>query len=143
MATQFSEIYSLFVVQIDDYEWKQLTREQLEAVAQKYLLNALLTVQDVVTDIYDFDLEAGHFNSDFEYPEKLLLAKAMKLEWVKEKKYSLELMRKSLGDRDFKATQGYPYLNSLTGVEAALEKEIRTHLIRNSFRGAVRGGGMI
>lgn len=143
MATKFSEVYALFYGQIDDYELGSLSREDLALVADKYLVNSLLTIQDTVTDIFDIDIEDKQFNSTLEYPELMLLAKAMKLEWVKEKKYSEELMRKSIGDRDYKAVQGYSYLAHLGDVEKHLEKEIKNQLIRLSYRASIRGRSLI
>ena len=57
----------------------------------------------------------------------------MKLECVREKKYSEELMRKSIGDRDYKAVQGTDYLKQLTSVESELRKEIKRDLIDYSY----------
>ncbi|TAS75880.1 hypothetical protein BV280_15635, partial [Lactiplantibacillus plantarum] len=60
-------------------------------------------------------------------------AKAMKLEWVREQTYSEELMRKSIGDRDYNATQGYQYLDRLLTMGKQLEKEIIMNLNRIEY----------
>lgn len=134
MATKFQEIYGLFLNQITDYELGGLEREEIEAIAEIYLLNSLLTVQQVSDNIMDIDEVNKQFNYDLSLPEKLLLAKAMKLTWVRRQKYQQELMRKTFSDTDFKGVQGTEYLKALSDVEAQLEDEIRKELIRNSWR---------
>ena len=62
-----------------------------------------------------------------------MLAKAMKLEWVLNKKYSEELMVKAIGDRDYAAVQGYKYLEQLQSMEKQLVKEIDIMIQRVEF----------
>lgn len=134
MATPFSEIYDLFLAQIDDYELSELDPEEIDIVIEKYLINGLVSVQSLVTSIDDVDLQKKQFNQTIPLMEKILLAKAMKLEWVREKKYSEELMRKSIGDRDYKAVQGTEYLKELTNVEKNLKEEIRHAITERSYK---------
>lgn len=143
MATPFSEIYDLFLAQIDDYELGELDPEEIDIVVEKYLINGLVSVQSLVTDIEDVDLQNKQFNQSIPLMEKVLLAKAMKLEWVREKKYSEELMRKSIGDRDYKAVQGTEYLKELTTVEENLKKEIRHAITERSYKIEDYYGGML
>lgn len=135
MTTKFSEISDLFLAQIDDYELADLDEEEIDIVVEKYLINGLLTVQSSISDFEDVDLEKKQFNTTIPLAEKIILAKTMKLEWVSEKKYSEELMRKSIGDRDYKAVQGTDYLKTLTSVEDGLRKEIKQLIINRSYKG--------
>lgn len=143
MATSFNEIYPLFLSQIDDYDFGMISQEEMEGAMERYLIASLLTVQETLTDVYDIDLTNKQFNVDLEFPEKLLIAKAMKLEWVRGKKYSEELMRKDIGDRDYKAVQGTEYLETLTMVEKELKKEIRNELMKNAYSSAEKFGGLL
>lgn len=143
MATKFSEMYTLFLSQIDDYDFGLIEQQELESILDRYLITSLLTVQEVLTDIYDIDFENKTFNVKLELAEKLLLAKAMKLEWVREKKYSEELMRKDIGDRDYKAVQGTQYLETLTMVEKELKKEIRNELMKHAYSSREKFGGLL
>lgn len=133
MAVKFKDVYGLFLSQITDYELGSLDREEIEVVAKMYLLNSLLTIQETITDVMDIDMEKEEFKQDLTFAEQLLLAKAMKLTWVREQKYKEELMRKSIGDRDYKAVQGTDYLKVLTTVESELYTEIRRELMRDSW----------
>ncbi|HFI0463185.1 TPA: hypothetical protein ACGO1T_000529 [Streptococcus suis] len=133
-VTAFREIYPLFLAQIDDYELASLnSEEEANLYVEKYLLNGLPSVQDAFNDITNIDLENKCFSYKLSFVEMALIAKAMKLEWVREKRYSLDLMRKSIGDRDFKAVQGTDYLKQLGIMEKELRYELRDEIIKHSY----------
>ena len=134
MTTKFSEVYDLFLGQMDDFELIQIDALELESVLLKYLINATSNLQESMEDINNIDVANKDFGFNMGFVQKSIFAKAMKLEWLREKKYSAELMRKSYGDRDFTAVQGYNYLKELNNVELDLEKQIRLALIEYSYR---------
>lgn len=135
MATDFSEIYALFLAQIDDYELAVVEEEEMDYVLRKYMLNAISNLNDSMHDIDEvIDFENDRFTIELSFTEKSIYAKSMKLEWLREKKYSAELMQKSIGDRDFTAVQGYNYLKEMNIIEKDLAKEIERYLISYSYR---------
>lgn len=135
MATKFSEIYTLFLGQIDDYELAAISADEMDYVLNRYMLNAITNIQDSMQDIDEIlDYENKTFTEELGFTEKSIFAKAMKLEWLREKKYSSELMQKAIGDRDFTAVQGYNYLKEINAVEKDLAKEIKNYLIDYSYR---------
>lgn len=133
MATKFSDMYSLFLSQITDYEMGGLEREELELVASNYLIRALINIQEIETDIMDIDEEKQVFNNDLTLPEKLIIAKSMKLEWVRDRIFQEDLMRQNIGDRDYRAVQGTAYLDSLRVLANQLSEEVRRDLLRNDW----------
>lgn len=133
MATKFSDMYSLFLSQITDYEMGGLEREELELVASNYLIRALINIQEIETDIMDIDEERQVFNNDLTLPEKLIIAKSMKLEWVRDRIFQEDLMRQNIGDRDYRAVQGTAYLDSLRVLANQLSEEVRRDLLRNDW----------
>ena len=133
MATKFSDMYSLFLSQITDYEMGGLGREELELVASNYLIRALINIQEIETDIMDIDEEKQVFNNDLTLPEKLIIAKSMKLEWVRDRIFQEDLMRQNIGDRDYRAVQGTAYLDSLRVLANQLSEEVRRDLLRNDW----------
>lgn len=133
MATKFSDMYSLFLSQITDYEMGGLEREELELVASNYLIRALINIQEIETDIMDIDEEKKVFNNDLTLPEKLIIAKSMKLEWVRDRIFQEDLMRQNIGDRDYRAVQGTAYLDSLRVLANQLSEEVRRDLLRNDW----------
>ena len=140
MTTNFSEIYDLFLSQIDDYEMADVSDIELEDVLLKHIQNAIPTLQDSTVDLNVIDFQNKNFGTTLSFVEKSLFAKAMKLEWVREKRYSSELMRKAIGDRDFKAVQGVTYLKEIGALERQLEEEIRKELIESSYHGEYLSG---
>lgn len=133
MATKFNEVYRLFLASIDDYELVQIEDDELNYILEGYLINATAQLQSSYIDVSDFDLEAKEFSNDLMHIQKVALGKAMKLEWIGEKLYSADLMRKSVGDRDYKAVQGDGYLRQLSMMEIRLRKEIDRLLIDYSY----------
>ena len=126
-------MYSLFLSQITDYEMGGLEREELELVASNYLIRALINIQEIETDIMDIDEERQVFNNDLTLPEKLIIAKSMKLEWVRDRIFQEDLMRQNIGDRDYRAVQGTAYLDSLRVLANQLSEEVRRDLLRNDW----------
>lgn len=133
MATKFSEVYTLFLGQIDDYELAAIPAAELDDVLLRMLINAVPSFQESMIDIEKIDMENKDFGVTLKFVEKSVFAKAMKLEWIREKKYSSELMQKAIGDRDFTAVQGYNYLKELNNIEADLAKQIRGYLMDYSY----------
>lgn len=143
MVTKFSEIYELFLPQIDDYSMSALDPEEIEIYIEKYLIIGLLTVNSSIYNTLNIDTSKKEFETELPLFVKIMLSKAMKLEWLKEKKFSEELMRKSLGDRDYKAVQGTDYLKQITAVEKELKAEIKRDLISYSYADKSMYGGLI
>jgi len=135
MATNFSEVYALFLGQIDDYELASVEQVELEQVMLRLLINSLTSLQSMDIDFDSVDMANNNFGVDLTFTEKSIVAKALKLEWVREKKYSADFMYKAIGDRDFTAVQGDKYLKQLGETEADLEREIRMYQIEYSYKG--------
>lgn len=135
MNTEFSEVYALFLGSIDDGDLAIIGADELEGVLTRYLINGIPTLTDIDFDLNNIDFTNGDFGTVLNFEERSIIAKSMKLEWVREKRYSADLMQKAIGDRDFSAVQGDKYLKELGEVERSLEKEIRDYLVRLSFKG--------
>src|SRR5699024_9199476 len=133
MATKFSEMYTLFLSQITDYEIGQLTREDVEKLSYTYLIRGLINVQEIETDIMDINEQAQEFNNDISRPERLIIAKSMKREWVRDRSYLEDLRRQTLGDSDCKAVQGTDYLDARRGLANQRRGELRRDLLRNDW----------
>lgn len=135
--TSFEEVFKLFLNSIDSYELAAIAQNgdnELDEVLQGFLSNALGGfVNYIAKDLLDVDYKKGQFNVELTRYEEIMLAKAMKLEWVRNKKYSEELMVKAIGDRDYAAVQGYKYLEQLQSMEKQLVKEIDIMVQRVEF----------
>lgn len=82
---------------------------------------------------YVFIAIEGYFNADLTNTEQYILAKGMKKAWLSSKKFSADLMSKDIGDRDYKAVQGYNYIKELRSLDAELEEEIRRYGVQYTY----------
>lgn len=127
--TYFEDVYPVFLNSIDSYDLAKLDDDELSETLQGYLMAGVLVFDTYIDkDFTDVNEDEKHFNFKLSRPEINILAKAMKLEWVRMNEHSEELIRKAYGDRDFSATQGYRYLDELQIMETQLNKEIRTEI---------------
>lgn len=132
--TYFDEVYEVFLNSIDSYELVAIAEDELENTLLGYLDVACdQFINYIAQDFYDKDFNEKHFNFKLTRYEMVMLAKAMKLAWVRTKKYSEELMSKAIGDRDYQAVQGYKYLEQLQVTERNLDKEIKLMIQAREF----------
>lgn len=133
MATQFSEVYSLFLGQLDDFELASVDEDELDFVLRRYLVNSLPELSSSMIDLELIDFTLNDFGAQLSYIEKAIVAKSMKLEWLREKLNSADLMVKSIGDRDFNSVQGFNYLKEISKVEKELQNDIREYILIQSY----------
>lgn len=132
--TYYEEVYKAFLNSVDSYDLYQMDNDELEERLYGYMDAGRVTLETYISaDFFDDDIEAKRFNFKMKRYEIILLAKSMKLEWIREQKHSQELMRKSIGDRDYSSTQGYQYLDRLQAMEKQLSNEIRTTVNRIEY----------
>ena len=106
--TKFEDVYKAFLSSVDSFQLAKMDDQELEETLWEWLDAARVPfVNYKIVDFYDVDMENKCFNSKLSHAEVALLAKSMKLEWVRMKKHSEDVMNKSLGDRDYNAVQGY------------------------------------
>lgn len=132
--TYYEEVYKAFLNSVDSYDLYQMDNDELEERLYGYMDAGRVALETYISaDFFDDDVEAKRFNFKMKRYEIILLAKSMKLEWIREQKHSQELMRKSIGDRDYSSTQGYQYLDRLQSMEKQLSNEIRTTVNRIEY----------
>ena len=114
----------------------EATQEPSEAVVQQ---DEVLITQDEnpltepTEEDYVFVAREGHFNIDLTHTEQYILALGMKKAWLSSKKYSADLMSKDIGDRDYKAVQGYNYIKEMRNLDLELEDEIRKYGVEYTY----------
>lgn len=134
MTTKFSEVFSLFLTQVDDGELSIVDADEMDYVLEKYLANSIPELEESMLDLESVSFENKDFGVTFSHNEKSIIAKSMKLEWLRTKLNSAELMVKSIGDRDFNSVQGFNYLREIGEIERDLKKDIRDYAIKHSYR---------
>lgn len=134
MATKFQDIYDLFLSGIQDYELANIDEDVIDRFLKQYLLLSLPYVIEANSDIEDIDLENEQFNIDLTLTEQALVAKAMTIVWVDRERKNLDILRKTVGDRDYKTASTADQLKQLTNTHTALRKELEQQLIDYSYR---------
>lgn len=132
--TYYEEVYKAFLNSVDSYELAQMDDDELKERLYGYLDAGRVVFETYIPeDFYDDDPQKQRFNFKMKRFEITLLAKAMKLEWVREQKHSEELMRKAIGDRDYTSDKGYQYLDRLQAMEKQLSREISSTISRIEY----------
>lgn len=132
--TYYEEVYEAFLNSVDSYELAQMDDDELKERLYGYLDAGRVVFETYISkDFYDDDPQKERFNFKMKRFEIALLAKAMKLEWVREQKHSEELMRKAIGDRDYTSDKGYQYLDRLQAMEKQLSREISLTINRIEY----------
>lgn len=132
--TYYEEVYKAFLNSVDSYELQAMDDDELKERLYGYMDAGRVNFETYIAqDFYDDDPEKERFNFKMKRFEIALLAKAMKLEWVREQKNSEELMKKAIGDRDYTVQAGYQYLDRLLAMEKQLSKEITTTVNRIEY----------
>lgn len=144
MATKFTDIYKMFISSIDSYTLADVPEDELYIYLEQLLMSGIADCMQIHPNrrLEEYDLTEKEFLEDLKHTEKVALARAMKLAWVSDKLYSEELMRKNIGDRDYKAEQGTDYLRRLSELDTKLRKEIEQLLIDYSYTQDESAGGL-
>ncbi|MED3976202.1 hypothetical protein P4639_22650 [Priestia megaterium] len=138
MATSFSSIYAKFLGLVDDYELAIPEDEQLTEVLFGYLdMARSLYFPQCKKDLDKVTLGEnglGEFTEDLTSQEQFILALGMTRAWIAPKLKNADLMSKAIGDRDYKAVQGNPYLKQLGQLELQIDKEVDDYATAYTWR---------
>lgn len=132
MSTPFESIYQKFLIEIDDYELALIDDESLSETLRGYLSSASgLHFKKCRKDLSKVD-DVG-FLETLTLEEEHILALCMKKVWLSSKLMNADLMRKEIGDRDYKAVQGTGYIKELRTTMASLDKEIENATVDYTY----------
>lgn len=138
MATPFDRIYKKFLSLVNDYELALLEDLELQEVLFEYLdqarsLHFPQCKKDLEAIKVD-DFGGGEFEETLNSQEQHILALGMKKAWLSSKLMNADLMRKSIGDRDYKAVQGTNYIKELSNLDTKIEEEIRNYAVQYTYK---------
>lgn len=144
MATKFTDIYKMFISSIDSYTLADAPEDELYVYLEQLLMSGIADCMQIHPNrrLEEYDLTEKEFLEDLKHTEKVALARAMKLNWLSNKLYEEDLMRKDIGDRDYKAVQGDNYLRRIGELDTKLRKEIEQLLIDYSYTQEESAGGL-
>jgi hypothetical protein len=137
VATSFQSIYKKFLGLIDDYELGLVSDEELNEILFGFLdqarsLHFPQCNKDL--ELITESLGVGEFQEDLTSQEQYILALGMKKAWLSPKINFADNMTKSIGDRDYKAVQGHPYIKELSKLDAQIKEEIREYAVSYTYK---------
>ena len=138
MSVPFSRIYDKFFYSINDYELLSLAEDETEDILFNYLENSIVEFKKCKKLNNHIDKEMQQFTVDLTLEEIYILSLGMVLSWLSPQINRLNLLRQSLGDRDFKLSSNWHTLNSLRELEYKtrndLERKITSYTYNNLER---------
>ncbi|EPY2277962.1 hypothetical protein ACXAT3_002714 [Clostridium sporogenes] len=134
MATSFQRIYDKFLAQIDDTDLLKLENEEIESFLFNYLENSIVDFKKCKKDlIKNLNKEKQQFEIELDLEEIYILSLGMVLHWLQPQVQRLQLIRQSLGDRDFKLSSNWQTLDKLNNLEEKTRKNLKNYIISYTF----------
>lgn len=136
MATPFSDVYERFLESISDSMFAKLTDTDLTEILYNYLNKSVsLEFRQCKKDLQNIDKTLEQFNEDLTDEEQWIIALGMVLAYLSTKKYKEELMRQSLGDRDYKASSPQDLLRVLLELEKDTRNQLKSYIRKYTYTG--------
>ena len=128
--TPFSYIYKSFTNKISDSSLVKLTEDELNTLLETYLVNACTHFKICSSDLSKSNRDSvlKQFNTELTEEEIEIIASLMVVEWLKPQVLSGNLLKMSLGDKDFKTYSPANQLKELKDLKAS-EQAIADMLI--------------
>ena len=133
MATEFQKIYDKFLFQVRDLEFDLLLDDELEQILYNYLENATIEFKQCRQDLNDIDDIMGQFNQNLTSEEIYIVSLGMVLHWLRPKINREELLKQSIGDRDYKLASNYLTLGKLMDRELMIQNNLKNYISRYQY----------
>lgn len=131
MPTPFSDIYDRFLRKVSDYSLVNLTNEELDTLLADYLTSAIPKFRKCRKDL---SLQtSSQFDEDLTGDEQEILATLMILEWISPRIYTIELLKQSLGSKDWQLYSQANHLKELRSLRSDIENELDRMMIDYSY----------
>ena len=133
MATPFSDVYSMFLSQVTDYELAVMEDISLEENLQLWMMSAIGFFSNCRQDLTDFDLTTTQFTPDLTMNEKQILSKFMVVVYMDTHIIHENLMKRELGSKDYRVLSGDNKIKALIGIKTLINSEANTLMSRYSY----------
>ncbi len=131
MATPFSEVFDVFLRKISDYSFINLTSDEMDQLLSDYLISAIPKFNKCKTDLSARD--SAQFQNTLTDEEKEILGTIMIDEWLRPQIFSIELLKQSLGSKDWQLYSQANHLKELRELRKDVQNEIDSMLISYSY----------
>jgi len=129
MATPFTEIYDVFLSQIDDPVF--IEQDIYDELKKRYLLNAIPRFRKCKQDLSDRD--DIQFNVDLNDEEILILGVLMVIEYLNPMITSIKNLQQFLNSKDFQLTSQANHLKNLLELRESKRKEVDKLIIDYTY----------
>jgi hypothetical protein len=133
MPTPYSTIYEIFLSKLTDYTFINLTDAELENIFIKYLKSSIVQFKQCKTDLTDRNEESKQFNQTLADEEIEILANQMIVEYLNPQIVNLELIRQSLGSKDFKLYSQSAHLEQLIKLRQEKQDDVNKLIISYTY----------
>lgn len=140
MPTPFLTVYDKFLIfSTDNAFLEKLTFGEQEEILRTFLLKAVMDFDSSQIEL-DYDLENKEFINELTEDEINILAEYMNLYWVRRLLQDEELLRKSIGDRDYTIYSPANHMKNLSEVESAINKRVIKRVYKYSIKHVLKRG---
>lgn len=120
--TSFENIYNVFLANITDDMYMELTPQDTEKLLQELLISAIPWFE-FPRQAMDYDLSTESFSSDLTLEEINILATYMVMLWIQQQLASVENTRMKYSGSDFKFTSQANHMAKLQAMEKEYERK--------------------
>ncbi|MFS0643680.1 hypothetical protein [Siminovitchia sp. 179-K 8D1 HS] len=133
MTTPFSDIYTIFLSQLTDYNLNNMDDAALESNMQGWLTSAVGYFTNCKKNITDYDLDVAEFNVDLSQIEKQILAKYMLYVYVDTYLITESNLKQTLNSRDYRAYSPAGQIKALIELKKQINNDATVLVSRYSY----------
>lgn len=133
MATPFSDVYSIFLSNITDYNLGNMNEIDLETNLEQWLLASIPYLPNSYGDVNNYDLVNNQFNVDLDNSIKQILGKIMILNYLNTQIFREEYLKQHLNPKDYKTYSPNEQLKTLQNIRKDLRIEIDSLISKYSY----------
>jgi hypothetical protein len=131
--TSYSEIYQRFLNKISDYDFLNLSEEEVESIMKNYLKSAIVWFTSCRQDLSARDETLEQFNSTLTDEEIEILTTLMIPEWLKPRINTTENLKQHMSTKDFQMFSQANHLKELKDLKKDSVKEAQQLMSRYSY----------
>ena len=136
MATPYSDIYNLFLANIQDYvidDMYDTSVSDFEDYAKGFLLRAIPQFDNCLNDLTNRDDTSKTFYDDLNSTEQLILSDLMTLMWLKKEINNILEMRNHLVSGDYKSFSSANNLKEKRAWYETLSKDVDMQITKYGY----------
>lgn len=136
MATQFTDIYNIFLGKISDPIIASLSQSDAEALMLNYLRSATTKFKKCEKDLSNVDWDLEQFNVSLSVTEVEILVNLMVIEWYENLINDWTEIKNLLGDTDFKLYANAPLLREKVKLKDTKLNEVDRLIVAYTYESA-------